>query len=225
MTKSKSTILGSILIVGFLTTCKQHENPTTNNSIIQELKTEYIFKVTESDSLKIQLIVRNDDNSRFVKELRLPSGETLALDSTFTYLLQHFEMQAIDLNFDGNNDLRVLKDKGATGNNWYDTWIYDPKTKKFSKSSFLSQKSGIWVDTLNRRVISKYYGGWADQILEAYTVKDTTYQIVQDWYVEQRNTNSMVYINTVRNNRLVKRDSLFSKKDLTSLYKLKNGYN
>lgn len=218
------TITWISLLTSFLFSCTHHEkNPSVKVSR-PAFKTTYTFKVNESDSIKIQLHVKVVDSLQFVKELKLSSGETLQLDSNYTYPLERFKLQAIDLNFDGYNDLRILKDRGATGNDWYETWLYQPKSKKLTKNTFLSQKSSIWVDSLNHRVVSSYWGGWADQLLEAYTVRDTSYRILQDWYVGQNNYRSVVYINTIGHNRLVKRDSLFAKKDLLSLYKLKNGY-
>ena len=50
------------------------------------------------------------------------------------------------MNFDGYLDFRFFIDKGATGNDWYASFVYDPKTHKFILNKLLSDQSGLNFD-------------------------------------------------------------------------------
>jgi len=55
-------------------------------------------------------------------------------------------VQLVDINFDGYLDLRILDNEGATGNDWYATYIYDPRLRKFRYHKALSTLSGVTMD-------------------------------------------------------------------------------
>ena len=40
-------------------------------------------------------------------------------------------LEALDMNFDGYKDIRLMQDQGATGNIRYHVWLYNPETQKF----------------------------------------------------------------------------------------------
>lgn len=47
--------------------------------------------------------------------------------------------QAQDINFDGYKDIKLLIWWGATGNEGYDFWLFDPNSEKFIFNSQLSK--------------------------------------------------------------------------------------
>ena len=65
-------------------------------------------------------------------------------------------MQLVDLNFDGYLDLRILRSTGATGNNFYATYIYKPELKRFEYHLGLSGLSAVTVDP-DSKLIKTYW--------------------------------------------------------------------
>ncbi len=61
-------------------------------------------------------------------------------------------VQIVDMNFDGYLDFRFLIDRGATGNDWYACFLYDPKTHKFILNELLTDQSGLSVDAENKQI-------------------------------------------------------------------------
>lgn len=64
--------------------------------------------------------------------LIVDSGESPMSDTDRSYV------SVEDLNFDGYNDLKVLRSQGATGNTTYTVWMFDPKTSQFILNKQLS---------------------------------------------------------------------------------------
>jgi hypothetical protein len=78
------------------------------------------------------------------------------------------EVQMVDVNFDGYLDLRLLDNAGATGNDWYATYIYNPSSGKFKYHHELSQLSGITIDQKMKQIITYNRGGYCDEYREYY---------------------------------------------------------
>ena len=68
-------------------------------------------------------------------------------------------VQMVDINFDGYLDLRLFDNAGATGNDWYATYIYKPDLRKFVFSKELSELSDVSVDPKKKQLSSTYHGG------------------------------------------------------------------
>ncbi len=77
-------------------------------------------------------------------------------------------VQLIDFNSDGYLDLRLLFEAGATGNNWYATYIYEPKTKRFKYHNELSLLSGITFDSASGTINTYWRGGWCAECSEYF---------------------------------------------------------
>lgn len=188
-------------------------------------KRSYRFKYHSSESLIINLELDTLNSETKVIGLKLSNGQELNLPSDYVRFLNQFQLEMLDLNFDGYKDIWVLNEGDATGNSWYDTWIYNKPKKQWLRNAFLSKACDLSLDTVNKKIITSYWGGWADQSLSVYTVSDTTFRIVEEWYVEGRTDTSIIFVNHIKNRRLVKRDSIRSNLSLFAMYKRKNGLN
>ena len=189
---------------------------------VVEVKTSYRFAYHLSDSLTIKLLQDTSATETNVIGLNLSNGQQFTLSPR---ILRDFTLEMVDLNFDGYGDIKAYREGGATGNEWYDCWLYNPQQKQWMKNGFLSNACSPELDTLNRKLIAYYSGGWADQLLSVYTVSDTSFKLIEDWYVEPRSDTSMIYINHIKGRRLIKRDSIQSNWGLRTMYNKRNGLN
>jgi len=71
---------------------------------------------------------------------------------------------AIDLNFDGYLDLRLLAMWGATGNRSYLCWLFDRKTGTFTFESSLSDLGNPKPDPVKKTISTRSSGGMAGQV-------------------------------------------------------------
>jgi hypothetical protein len=57
-----------------------------------------------------------------------------------------------DINFDGYQDIYLMTNWGATGNQNGCIWLYDPATERFEYSTALSQLSRYWLDPASKTI-------------------------------------------------------------------------
>jgi hypothetical protein len=57
-----------------------------------------------------------------------------------------------DINFDGYQDIYLMTNWGATGNQYGCIWLYNPATEKFDYSKALSQLSRYWLDPSSKTI-------------------------------------------------------------------------
>jgi hypothetical protein len=74
----------------------------------------------------------------------------------------------IDLNQDGYLDLRILYNAGATGNNWYATFLYDPDMGRFKYHKALSLLSAVTVDEKSKLINTYSRNGWCYEFSEYF---------------------------------------------------------
>jgi hypothetical protein len=176
--------------------------------------TLYTFPLHQADSITVRLQI----DSSIVSAIELSSKQTIDL-SEMNHPVEAFKLGAIDLNFDGYNDLRILNNEGATGNNWYDTWLYNQKTKTFVKNQFLTQSTSVMVDTSSRKILTYHRAGACEESLGVYAVKDTTYTLVEDWASGPRNQQCIIFRLRIKNKQVLAKDSTFSNQGLIATYK------
>lgn len=96
-------------------------------------------------------------------------------DGHFDWDIKRFEyngheVQMVDVNFDGYLDLRLLDNAGATGNNWYATYLYHPSSGKFKYHQELYQLSGVKIDAKNKQIITYDREGFCSECMQYYKV-------------------------------------------------------
>jgi hypothetical protein len=64
---------------------------------------------------------------------------------------------------------------GATGNNWYASFLYDPGSGTFIFSRHLSSQSGLTVDTENKQLITYERDGWCGEFMKYYKYRNGYY--------------------------------------------------
>jgi len=89
------------------------------------------------------------------KLIQTITGHDLDLGALYPATLKA-EVQLVDANFDGYQDLQLLNDCGATGNCDYDFYLYDPARRRFVYSKFLSGLGSPEFDASKKQVTT----GW-----------------------------------------------------------------
>jgi len=82
--------------------------------------------------------------------------------------------RAQDMNFDGYNDVYVLTNWGATGNELGCVWLYDPKNGRFEFSKEFSGLGRLTLDPATKTIATHSNGGMAGTIFRAtkYVIAD-----------------------------------------------------
>lgn len=226
MPKTLTLIFSSICCLSLLCSCNHPKIEKKKIAIAapkKEYPTSYKFSYSPTDSIGITLKLDTVKSDIKVIGLQLSNNQQFSILEEDQMFLDDFRLEMVDLNFDGYKEIRALKSEGATGNNWFETWVYNAPKKKWIRNSFLSNACSVSVDAKNKRIITQYNGGAAAQGLGEYTVSDTTFRIFKSWWVERYRDSLKVFIDSFKNRRLVKRDSLMTNSYLYDVYKLKNG--
>ena len=84
-------------------------------------------------------------------------------------------IQIVDMNFDGYLDFRLLIDRGVTGNDWYASYLYDPKTHKFILNKHLTGQSGLTFDAKNKQVVTYTRCGGCLEFMKYYKYQNGHY--------------------------------------------------
>jgi hypothetical protein len=95
--------------------------------------------------------------------------------------------RAVDINFDGYQDIYVLTDWGATGNSQGCIWLFNSATKLFYYSPEFSELGTFTLDRANKTIITWSNGGVAGGVHSAQKYKIVNnrpvqvYSEKQDW--------------------------------------------
>jgi len=91
-------------------------------------------------------------------------------------------VQLLDVNFDGYNDLRILYNTGATGNNWYATYLYNPQKSKFVYHDDLSMLCGLSLNKEKKQIITYNRNGWCWELMEFFKFKNNKLHLIHaEW--------------------------------------------
>jgi hypothetical protein len=149
-----------------------------------ELRFDMYGKFKNGDLYEGYIKVFDTSNGRQIQKIIINNNFP---DGHFSWDINSFEyndhtVQLVDINFDGYLDLRLLDNEGATGNNWYATYLYDPRLKKFKYHKQLSSLSGVNVDDDSRQIITYERNGWCAENREYYKiVKDRLILTKAEW--------------------------------------------
>ncbi|MEI8102814.1 MAG: hypothetical protein WCG61_04720 [Chlorobium sp.] len=78
-------------------------------------------------------------------------------------------IEFIDINFDGYLDLRIFDNAGNVMW-WYQTFLFDPTQKKFIYNAQLSSMPMLTVDSKNKRLYTRWWGGILEQIAARFVI-------------------------------------------------------
>lgn len=93
---------------------------------------------------------------------------------------------AEDLNFDGYSDILMRTFQGATGNEGYCVWLFDPKARKFEFSKAFSDVLGNYrIDAKAKTIVTSSNGSAFTFSTQTYAVRDGEPALILDERQEQ----------------------------------------
>jgi hypothetical protein len=81
-------------------------------------------------------------------------------------------LEAVDMDFDGHPDLRLIEFRAAGPNTPWRHWLYDPAQQRFGASAALDALSPTRYDGARRRVIVDWRDGAARQGRDTYAWRE-----------------------------------------------------
>jgi hypothetical protein len=106
--------------------------------------------------------------------------------------------RAVDFNFDGYQDIYILTNWGATGNNQGCVWLYDPEARRFEYSPEFSELGSFTLDAPHKTIITWSNGGMAGGVhsAEKYRVAENrpvlVYDEKQEWDMSKKQFHCVV---------------------------------
>jgi hypothetical protein len=106
--------------------------------------------------------------------------------------------RAVDMNFDGYNDIYLLLNWGATGNQYGCAWLFDPANGRFEFSKEFSDLPRFQLDPATKTILTFDKGGMAGMIYFAqkYKVEGNRLELIwtqtQDWDVDKKQFHCVV---------------------------------
>ena len=85
-----------------------------------------------------------------------------------------------DVNFDGRNDIRLLKSMGARGNTSYLFWLYDTAAKHFARDTALEMLPNPYVDRNEKKITSYWSLGCCEYGTEVYDYKNGKLELYEE---------------------------------------------
>ena len=135
-----------------------------------ELRFDVYDKLKNGDFYISHMEVFNTSNSKRIQKIIINNNFE---NGHFDWNIDSIEfnghvVQLVDINFDGYLDLRILDNEGATGNDWYATYIYDPRLRKFRYHKALSALSGVTMDKELKQIKTYWRVGWCWECREYF---------------------------------------------------------
>jgi hypothetical protein len=154
-----------------------------------------------------------------VRSIGLSNNQKLIFLDSLPRNPHFFKFETIDLNFDGYQDIRTLRETGATGNVWHDTWLYLPLDHKWVYSQFLSSAPSVVIDSVSKKILSSYQGGFSENMLVVYkVVKDTLFKPTANMRSEYRSGVFFISYTDYSSRKVLFRDTSKMSTDLLNLY-------
>ena len=106
--------------------------------------------------------------------------------------------RAVDFNFDGYQDIYVLTNWGATGNEQGCIWLYNTETRRFDYSAEFSNLGTFTIDPTHKTIITWGNGGMAGAVhsAEKYKVENNrpvlVYEESQNWDRDKKQFHCLV---------------------------------
>ena len=104
-----------------------------------------------------------------IRKIPVYLGDSLI--QTLNYNGVYYSIELLDWNFDGHKDISILESVGATGNYFYNIFIYQPEKHTFQKFKGFETWNGF-VDVKNQMLVKHYRTGIDHESFEYFKVKN-----------------------------------------------------
>lgn len=156
--ESSNNILPSTATSSNMNMSASSVNPATTTNLtktknnIQYIVSDYTLSLIENNSVRQTISLTPDA----IESLSYTSAKQMDLAGYNNIMFPTDQ----DVNFDGYNDVGVFQSSGYSGvNDFYDYYLYNPKTHLLEKSPTLTGVSNPKVDAIHKKIISNYRSG------------------------------------------------------------------
>jgi len=186
----------TFLLALFLISCSLNPNKNTEITSLNEVNDVLWSRICQNpDSVYlhlsgIEILITGELNDKYFSPLKI-SGNTDAFSFSVDKLSGFWQKDAYyyflfyeDVDFDGFKDIGLLNNYGATGNYWYNIWIFNEKENKFLLDDYHTGMPSPIFDTLNKEIQVYYRMGACDETIAFIKNKIAVKRI----YTENQNT-------------------------------------
>ena len=147
------------------------------------------------DSIKLRFeSYKADSNVKSIVIARLKDNkiiQTIIPREQLKTTFHHSSFIVMDMNFDGNNDIRLLENNKGINSSYY-CWLYNPATEKFEENKELENITSPEVDSTNKQVTSLGKGGAGSFGYSIYQFKNGKYILIEsrglDRYTDKKDS-------------------------------------
>jgi len=163
-----------ILMIAVLFTFMSSAALADDLKLVNDGEPEDVYEVTvnpEVEPFELHLVYKAP-SYHYVKEIQVYRSEEL-LQTVRVNMVDpvdeggNAELGLVDANFDGYGDLQLLSYRGATGNEGWLFWLYDPGRERFKYNSDLSNVPSVWFDEESKSVFASAVAGHAGRLYSA----------------------------------------------------------
>lgn len=140
---------------------------------LEDVRGIHAFEFQIHEDLKPYIFKLYGNKSNHIEKIEIIiKGEASPFQSIYTTSQSPYQspykgakyFEAVDMNFDGYKDIRLLDWWGATGNKGYRCWLYNPKKKRFYINRELGGLSNPRFDCKKKKIYTSGTGGHAGMI-------------------------------------------------------------
>ena len=145
------------------------------SEVVEDVRGVHIFEFQIHKDLKPYIFkLYGDKKYNHIKKIEIIiKGEKSPFQLIYTTSESPYKgakyFEAIDMNFDGYKDIKLLDWWGVTGNKGYRCWLYNPKKKKFYINKELGELCSPRFDCKKKKIYTWSTGGHAGMIHAAST--------------------------------------------------------
>ncbi|MFA6715518.1 MAG: hypothetical protein WCS27_09080 [Victivallaceae bacterium] len=145
------------------------------SKILEDVRGIHIFEFQIHKDLKpyIFKLYGNKKSNHIEKIEIIIKGEASPFQSIYTISQSPYKdakyFEAVDMNFDGYKDIKLLDWWGATGNKGYRCWLYSPEKKRFYINTDLWKLCSPQFDYKKKKIYEYSNGGHTGMIYSAST--------------------------------------------------------
>jgi len=156
----------------------------SDKNVEENTKNKHVFKYKIHPDLKLMTFVLYDcpKNKFEIEKIEIYSKN---VSTPFQIIGRYWaplplfkkerRLEALDMNFDGYKDIRLMQEQGATGNIRYHVWLYNPKTRRFDYHQEYGDLCSFSYDPKTKVISTFSKGGHKSNIHSS-----ETYKIIND---------------------------------------------
>lgn len=158
-----------------------------DTNYVLDVRGENIFHFSINPKLPLfKFILIGDSAQNIIDTIKIYSInkkiplQTVYIDDMDSPVKGHDYFLTSDFNFDGNEDIMLLKYWGVTGNLIYKVWLFKPQRIKFESNKFLSNIRSPKLNKNKKELTTYYRNGFNRFTSSTYKVINGKYEQIKE---------------------------------------------